>query len=224
MTLRQISVRLENTKKRAIKMTMARTKLAAVFLLFLITSCTTPLAYNPEFEGTLAPIPGAQLSGRGVILTTEVDDNYVFAGGPTSFTGAATNISIPLGLITKEIAQHAFERMFREGVVQTRNLDSISNYEIVITPRVTNFSYAYNQMKNAGILVTPQIDMSISVDIFDSEKNNIRSNIFTSGTKDGDSYAFSANPAERINRLAHEVVTELLNQAASDVYYLIVNK
>jgi hypothetical protein len=205
-------------------MTKAPTKLTAVFLLFLITSCTTPLAYNPAFEGTLAPIPGAQLSGRGVILTTEVDDNYVFVGGPTSFSGAATNISIPLGLITKEIAQHAFERMFSEGVVQARNLDSISSYEIVITPRVTNFSYAYNQLKNAGLLVTPQVDMSISVDIFDSEKNNIRSNIFTSGTKDGDSYAFSTNPGERINRLAHEVVTELLNQAASDVYYLIANK
>ena len=114
--------------------------------------------------------------------------------------------------------------MFSEGVVQTRNLDSISSYEIVITPRVTNFSYAYNQLKNLGFLVTPQVDISISVDIFDSEKNNIRSNIFTSGTKDGDSYAFSGNPAERINRLAHEVVTELLNQAASDVYYLIANK
>jgi len=203
---------------------MAPTKLTAVFLLFLITSCTTSLAYNPAFEGTLAPIPGAQLNGRGVILTTEVDDNYVFVGNPTSFTGGGTGISIPLGLITKEIAQHAFERMFSEGVVQTRNLDFISSYEIVITPRVTNFSYAYNQLKNAGFLVTPQVDISISVDIFDSEKNNIRSNIFTSGTKDGDSYAFSGNPAERINRLAHEVVTELLNQAASDVYYLIANK
>ncbi len=165
-------------------MTMAPTKLTAVFLLFLITSCTTSLAYNPAFEGTLASIPGAQLNGRGVILTTEVDDNYVFVGNPTSFTGGGTGISIPLGLITKEIAQHAFERMFSEGVVQTRNLDSISSYEIVITPRVTNFSYAYNQLKNAGFLVTPQVDISISVDIFDSEKNNIRSNIFTSGTKE----------------------------------------
>jgi hypothetical protein len=206
------------------KVTLLMHRLLTFSLLFLIASCTTPLAYNPAYEGTLTPVPGAQLSGRGVILTTEADDNYVFAGGPTSFTGAATNISIPLGLITKEIAQHAFERMFSEGVVQTRNLESISSYEVVITPRVRNFSYAYNSLKNAGFLITPQVDMSISVDILDSEKNNIRSNTFTSGTKDGDSYAMSANPGDRINRLVHEVVTELLNQAASDVYFLVANR
>lgn len=100
----------------------------------------------------MPPVPGAQLNGRGVILTTEADDNYDFVGRSTSFTGEASNLSIPLGLITKEIAQHAFERMFSEGVVQTKDLDTISSYEIVITPRVTNFSYAYNSLKNAGFL------------------------------------------------------------------------
>jgi len=170
------------------------------------------------------PIPGVQLEGRAVILTTEVDDNYVFNGNPTSFTGSATNISIPLGLITKEIAQHAFERMFSEGVVQTRDISSINDYLVVITPRVRNFSYAYNSLRTAGMLVTPQVDISISVDVLDSERNNIRSNTFTSGTKNGDTYAMSMNPAERINRLAHEVITELLNQAASDMYFLIANQ
>ena len=169
------------------------------------------------------PIPGEQLDGRAVILTTEVDDNYVFNGNPTSFTGSATNISIPLGLITKEIAQHAFERMFSEGVVQTRDISSINDYLVVITPRVRNFSYAYNQLRNVGMAVTPQVDISLSVDVLDSEGNNIRSNTFTSGIKNGDTDAMSMNPGERINRLAHEVITELLNQAASDTYFLIAN-
>jgi hypothetical protein len=172
----------------------------------------------------MLPIPGAQLEGRAVILTTEADDNYVFTGNPTSFTGGGTSIAIPLGLITKEIAQHTFERMFSDGVVQTRNIDSISTYRVVITPRIRNFSYAYNQLRNAGLLVTPQVDISLSVDVLDSQGNNIRSNTFISGTKDGDTYLMSGNPAERINRLTHEVVTELLNQAASDVYFLIANR
>ncbi len=199
-------------------------KLALLLCLLSISACTAAVSYNPSFEGRMMPIPGAQLEGRGVILTTEADDNYVFLGGPTSFTGGGTNISIPLGLITKEIAQHTFERMFDGGVVQTRDINSINNYTVVITPRIRNFSYAYNQLKNAGMLVTPQVDISISVDILDSERNNIRSNTFTSGIKDGDSYFMSGNPAERINRLTHEVITELLNQAASDVYFLIANQ
>ena len=170
------------------------------------------------------PIPGPQLEGRAVILTTEVDDNYVFNGRPTSFTGGGTSINIPLGLITKEIAQHTFERMFSEGVVQTRDISTVNDYLVVITPRVRNFSYAYNQLRNVGMLVTPQVDISLSVDVLDSEGNNIRSNTFTSGIKNGDSYAMSMNAGERINRLAHEVISELLNQATSDTYFLIANQ
>lgn len=198
-------------------------KIFGLLLFVSITSCTSSLSYNPSYEGRMMPIPGEQLDGRAVILTTEVDDNYVFNGNPTSFTGSATNISIPLGLITKEIAQHAFERMFSEGVVQTRDISSINDYLVVITPRVRNFSYAYNQLRNVGMAVTPQVDISLSVDVLDSEGNNIRSNTFTSGIKNGDTYAMSMNPGERINRLAHEVITELLNQAASDTYFLIAN-
>ncbi len=114
--------------------------------------------------------------------------------------------------------------MFSEGVVQTRDISYIDSYLVVITPRVRNFSYAWNQLKNLGLLVTPQVDISISVDILDSERNNILSNTYTSGTKDGDSYFSGGFPAERINKLAHEVITELLNQAASDVYFLIANQ
>ena len=199
------------------------TKILGFLLVVSITSCVSSLNYNPSYEGRVIPIPGAQLEGRAVILTTEVDDNYVFSGRPTSFTGGGSSINIPLGLITKEIAQHTFERMFSEGVVQTRDISSINGYLAVITPRVRNFSYAYNQLQNAGMLITPQVDISISVDILDSERNNIRSNTFTSGTKDGDSYFMSGDPGERINRLAHEVITELLNQAAADTYFLIAN-
>ena len=211
--------------KEEIKMTkFPQFKWAILSILLVITSCTTSLNYNPSYQGSINPIPGPQLPGRAVILTTEVDDNYVFEGNPTSFTGGASSIRIPLGLITKEIAQNTFERMFRGGVIQTRDAGLISDYSVAITPVVRNFSYAYNQLRNVGMLVTPQVDLSISVDILDTEGNILRSNTFVSGTKEGDSYFMSGNPGERINQLAHEVVTELLNQAASDVYFLLSNR
>lgn len=203
---------------------LSQFKWAILSSLLVITSCTTSLNYNPSYQGRVSPIPGPQLPGRAVILTTEVDDNYVFEGSPTSFTGGGTSIRIPLGLITKEIAQNTFERMFREGVIQARDAELISDYSVAITPVVRNFSYAYNQLRNAGMLVTPQVDLSISVDVLDTDGNLLRSNTFVSGTKDGDSYFMSGNPGERINQLAHEVVTELLNQAASDVYFLLSNR
>lgn len=199
-------------------------RIVLISCLLLTSACTTSVSYNPSLEGRLMPIPGPQFEGRGVILTTEADDNYVFEGGPTSFTGGGSSIRIPLGLITKEIAQHAFERMFDDGVIQTRDIESLRDYTVIITPRIRNFSYAYNQLQNAGLLVTPQVDISISVDIKNPEQESIRSNTFTSGTRDGDSYFMSGNPAERINKLTHEVITELLNQAASDVYFLLANQ
>jgi len=159
-----------------------------------------------------------------VVFTSVTNDNYVYEGNPTSFTGGGSSIQIPLGLITKQIATNVFERMFENGVIQTSDLDSVQNYTVAITPTLSTFTYAYNQLQNAGMLVTPQVNVSIAVDLRKSDGSALRSMEYSSGIRDGDSYFMATNPAERINQLAHEVITELLNQAASDVYYLISNE
>ncbi|MDP2283680.1 MAG: hypothetical protein Q8L06_06035, partial [Pseudohongiella sp.] len=122
--------------------------LLAILALISMSACTSTLQYNPAYEGRIQSAPGALLEGRAVIYTTEAEDNYIFTGNPTSFTGAATKISIPLGLITKEISQNGFERIFRDGAVLTRDLAAVNNYRVVVRPKVSNFSYAYNQLKN----------------------------------------------------------------------------
>ncbi|MDO8907549.1 MAG: hypothetical protein Q7W55_03500 [Pseudohongiella sp.] len=189
-----------------------------------ISACTSTLQYNPQYEGRILPAPGAQLAGRAVIFTTEAEDNYIYTGNPTSFTGGGTKISIPLGLITKEISQNGFERIFSDGAVLARDLDAVSDYRVIVRPRISNFSYAYNQLKNIGLLITPQTQISLSIEVLDSSRRVIHVNTFSSGVKDGDSYMMSGNPADRINRLAHEVITELVNQATNEVYYLLQNQ
>ena len=196
----------------------------AIFFLSFSVSCTTSLSYNSQYEGTIGSLSGSQLSGRAAILTTEADENYIYSGSPTSFTGGGSKISIPLGFITKQIAENVFERMFVDGVVPIKDSANAQEYRIVIIPKIRNFSYAYNQLKNVGMLVTPQVDLSISVDVMNTQGSVIRSNTFVSGTKDGDSYFMSGNPGERINKLVHETITELLNQSASDVYFLVSNE
>lgn len=189
-----------------------------------LSACTSTLQYNPQYEGRIQPAPGVQLPGRAVVFTTEAEDNYIYTGNPTSFTGGATKISIPLGLITKEISQNGFERIFSGGAVLARDIDAVSDYRVIVRPRISNFSYAYNQLKNVGLLVTPQTDISLSIEVLDNNRRVIHVNTFSSGVKDGDSYMMSGNPADRINRLAHEVITELVNQATNEVYYLLQNQ
>ncbi|XOV86104.1 MAG: hypothetical protein ACFHX7_14165 [Pseudomonadota bacterium] len=196
-------------------------RIITVALLAFVGGCTSTLAYNPEHAGRLDSIPGAQLAGRAVVLTTDIDDNYVFVGNPTSFTGGASKISIPLGMITRELTRSAFQRVFRDGAVVSQDLDSISDYRVVIKTRPSNFSYAYNQLKNAGLLITPQVDISLAVEVSKDGSDVLFSNLYSSGTKDGDSYMMSGSPGERINKLTHEVLTELLNRAVSDIYYLL---
>ena len=195
-----------------------------VAILLLLSACTTPLSYNPQYQGRLRPIPGAQAEGRIVILTSPADDSYVFTGNPTSFTGGATKISIPLGLITKEISHNAFVRILKDGSLQLNAIPTDLPYRVIVKPRISSFSYAYNQLQNAGLLVTPQVNISLSIEVLDASQKVILTNRYQSGTKDGDSYFMSGSPGERINKLAHEVITELVNQAAEEVYYLISNQ
>ena len=107
------------------------------------------------------------MQGKGLIYTTSEDDNYLFKGPPTSFTGSATTLEVPLGKMTKEIAILVFKDTFKDGHQSTNALEKLHEYELVFYPKVVQFSYAYNQLKNLGFAITPQVRIVLNVKLYD---------------------------------------------------------
>lgn len=113
-------------------------------LLVLMSGCAQMSTYNPAYITPPATPDAAKAAGKALVYTLKADDDTVWSGKPTSFTGGATTLSIPIGGIAREIAVTVFGDSFRGGAVKTNDLASAAGYRVVVQPRVSAFSYEYN--------------------------------------------------------------------------------
>jgi hypothetical protein len=192
-----------------------------VALLFL-ASCAPRIHHtNYDAKYIKATDFSNKLSGEVLIFTTHEDDQYIFTGQPTSFTGSARTISIPLGKITKEIAIEVFRNLFQSGLHTSNVENEFKKYSLVIRPRITSYSYEYNQLKNAGIAITPEVIIRLHVDLHDNSNGKVYfSKDYDSGVTEGDTYIMTYGPEEKINKVTHEVVYKLMQGVAEDVISL----
>ncbi|MEZ5542836.1 MAG: hypothetical protein R3F42_12455 [Pseudomonadota bacterium] len=196
---------------------MALLRIAFILALVNLAGCSFVATYNPDFGGE-PPAVDAPLTGKALIYTTREETGYTFSGNPTSFTGGGTNLSIELGEITYRLAVKAFGSIFTQGAEHAESLDDAGSYTIVVKPRVTKYSYAYNQLKNIGFAITPQVDLDVEVRVLDAAGNSVLDKTYSSGIRDGKSYMMSGAPGEKISAVTHQTIAELLNQAAQETY------
>jgi hypothetical protein len=163
--------------------------------------------------------PGAE--GRVLVVTEVADDNYVYKGSPASFTGSATQLQLPLGVITREIALVVFGRAFKEGSDRANEIKTPGIYRLIVKPRTTSFDYKYNQLRNLGFAITPQTRIFLEVMILDPNGKEVLKKTYDSGLVNGTTYLMSGSPGEMVNRTAHEVLYQLMEQAASDALALL---
>jgi len=183
--------------------------IAALFL----SACS----YNAGFNSTYLPPEGitTKINERVLIVMSEQEQEWVYSGNPTSFTGGATTLTIPLGNITKQIAIEVFSRHFRSAD-SAKGLPTDSTYRIAVNPRVSHFEYAYNQLKNLGFAITPEIKLDLDVKMFDSLGKQVMQKTYSAGLRSGESYMVSGSPAEKINQTLHRALFELMENAAVD--------
>lgn len=190
----------------------------AIILVLVMSGCASTLQYNPAYIGNPAPASTEALEGKAAVLITPEDSVVQFSGGPTSFTGGATSATIPFGTIIAQAAKVVYGKLFADGVDEVNVMPEGRKYRYVVQPQLGGFSYAYNSAKSLGLAVTPQADLSILVSVYDSSGNLLSRKTYSSGLRDGDTYAVSGNPAEKINRLAHTLTVELLDKSAIELH------
>ncbi|UCC55414.1 MAG: hypothetical protein JSU75_08555, partial [Gammaproteobacteria bacterium] len=121
--------------------------IATVTLTLLVGGC----AYNVDFKSTYLPPaePSGKVDESVLIFMTEEQGKWVYSGHPTSFTGSATTLTVPLGNITKQVALIVFSRYF-DQVDAANNMEQSLHYRVVVKPDVQHFEYAYKSLKNLG--------------------------------------------------------------------------
>lgn len=184
----------------------------------LLGGCAQMATYNAAYVASPVTPEAAKLPGKALVYTTQADDDNAWVGKPTSFTGSATTLNIPLGVIAREIAATVLGDAFRGGVVKANALPAAgAGYRVVVQPRVTAFSYEYNQLKNAGFAITPTVILTLDVAVLDAAGKTLRQQRYDSGTVEMPAYFLSGSPGEEIGKAAHKAVFDLMMRATSDL-------
>lgn len=196
--------------------------LTITVLAALLGGCAPIATYNAAYITPPSTPEAAKLPGKALIYTTKADDDTPWAGRPTSFTGSATTLTIPLGLITREIAATVFGDSFRDGAIKANALPGAAGgYRVIVQPKVSAFSYEYNQLKNVGFAITPTVVLTLEVAVLDNAGKTINQRRYDSGTVEMPAYFMSGSPGEEIGKAAHKAVFDLMVVAARDVRELL---
>lgn len=191
---------------------------AAMCLAALLAAGCAPMAtYNPAYVQAPVTPAAEKLAGKALVYTLASDDDTPYVGPPTSFTGSATKLTIPLNLIAREIAATVFGDLFRDGAVKAGTLDAAAAYRVVVHPKVVSFSYEYNQLKNLGFAITPTVVLSLDLSLLDRTGQVLQQRRYDSGTVEGPAYMMSGEPGEQIGKVAHGALLDLMRRAAADL-------
>jgi len=187
-----------------------------MLVLFVLSGCSFNATYHPDYVTHRPAETNLRFPGKTMVYTSVEDDNYIYSGSPTSFTGGGTTLELPLGYITREVSAEVLKHICTGGVSESGSLADLESYQLIMHPRVTHFEYAYNQLKNAGFAVTPQAIISLKMETYDQDGNIILSKSYDSGLVDGETYMFSGEPAEVLNRLVHATLADMVEESVID--------
>jgi hypothetical protein len=88
----------------------------------------------------------------------------------------------------------------------------------VLRPQAQDFTHGFPQLKNLGFAITPEVRITMRMTVLDSTGKDLLEKNYDSGVVSGSSYMISGKPVERVNKLAHEAMYDLMRRAAADVH------
>ena len=186
--------------------------LAALFL----CGCAETLAYRPEdVPDTPIPYPD-RITGKILIYTTRTDDDRSITAGSTSLTGAGLKLTVPVGLMVREIALKVFSKAASAGADESDDFTTASRYSIALRPQIENFEYGFPHPK--GVEVKPEVRMTLRISLLDATGRVLLEKDYDSGVVSGSRHLISGKLVERTDKLTHEVMFDLMQRAAADVH------
>jgi len=187
-------------------------------LLIGLAGCQSVTSYDPSYVPAEASmVVGERIEGKARIYMTEADRDYVFNGGASTFTGSGAKVSVPLGVMTWEIGKSIYGSAFTDGVEATHAMTDDARFLVTIQPRVSDFKYYFHQLENLGFAVTPGVELTLTVALLDVSGKLVQTKTYASGEKKAGSYMVSFSPEQKVSRLAHEVMADLMRQSLADV-------
>jgi hypothetical protein len=186
---------------------------AAAAVAVTLGACVSTLQSHPDYV-VIAGGGGVGVKGQGVIVMDPELRQKTITAHPTSMTGSATSISLPIGQIIDDVAEKVLTPEFSEGV-STASAVKPDAYDVVL--RLDGFSFKYDQLSNLGFAITPKVTVGLTIEALSPDGKRLFRKTYERKDYSSGSYVASLNPAERINRGVHQALGEIFREVADDV-------
>jgi hypothetical protein len=195
-----------------------------------MTGCAHEVAFNAEYLPQEPPQYVAQ--GKLLIVMPEEQRSFVYAGPPTSRIGDFTTLVVPVGNIVQEIASHVFGECFAYGVEVADSRAGRDDFVLAIEGDMQQLAYSYTNVFDAGFddressdaQIVPEVDVEFAVKAYNRAGDTVLDKVYDSGITSGEGYRTSGRPAERINRVLHETLHDLMLELVADVRPLLMEE
>ena len=188
-------------------------------------------AHEIGFQDAYLPQePPAYLAqGKLLIVMPEEQRTFVYEGPPSSRTGDYTTLIVPVGNIVQEIARHVFGDCFAYGVEVADSREGRDDFVLAIEGDMQKFIYSYTKVIDAGfsseradVWIVPEVEVAFAVKGYNRGGEMVLDRVYDSGVTVGEEYLTTSKPAERINRVLHTTVHDLMVELVADIRPLLM--
>lgn len=190
---------------------------AGIAILTGFYGCSASIGYRPDYVPDEEVGAEETVAGRVLVYTTKTDDDRLMTTGGTNFNQRSFKLTIPIGMMTREIAVKVFSKVATEGVAAANDLTDAGRFALVVRPENKSFKYGLPELKNLGFAATPEVQVELKVSVIDPSGKTVFENEYVSEVVEGKAVMMSTQPYELINRLAHETIYALMRRAAADI-------
>lgn len=177
-----------------------------------LAACASTIAPRPELVAAGIAQPIAQ--GKATLVMSKDMANQTLSPHPTSFTGSATTINIPMGQIVRGVGEKVLGAGFSGGVATA---ESAAPGTYAVNVDVSNFSYAYDQASNLGFAITPKVTLQMTADVKTPDGKSLVHKTYSKADVTPGKYGLSAQPAEKINEGLHMALGEMFRDLIDDI-------
>jgi hypothetical protein len=192
-------------------------------------ACVHEVGFHPEYLPQEPPQYVAQ--GKLLIVMPEEQRAFAYQGPPSSRTGDFATLVVPVGNIVQEIASHVFGECFAYGVEVADTRDGRDDFVLAIEGDMQQLAYSYTKVIDAGFdaeaadtWIVPEVRLAFGVKGYNRAGEQVLDKVYDSGIKAGEEYRTTSKPAERINRVLHTTLHDLMLDLVADVRPLLMEE
>ena len=189
-----------------------------LILIFFITSCSYDASFRQDFVPPTPTLSSIQkLDGKGLVVLSSSEENFIYSENPSSFTGGGTSLTLPLGKVIKQIALEVFGSTFSEGAYFSNNYENSENYVLIINPILKLDNYKYDQLENLGFAVTPKVSISANIIVRAPDQSILFDKNYSYVDMKAPTYVFASSPDEKVNELIHQAIHKIFLESLTDI-------